>query len=248
MTTATAAHRRQLLLPGQAAAQEGPVDLSIMYAVHHAFRRDLAAFAAAAGRTPADDRPTWRALAQRWELFATTLHGHHSGEDAGLWPMLLDRVDAAGDAEGRQVLEAMEAEHADIDPLLHACGQGFARLAASADEDARAALAVRLVAAREHLARHLRHEECDALRLVQAHLSQADWDRMDKEHFQAEHTFADLLRLAPWVLHGLPTTAVERLKATRDGRVLVALWKLLLRRRFERRERVAFRYVGQVAG
>ena len=36
----------QVLLPGQAAAPEGPVDMIMMYVMHHAFRRDLAAFAA----------------------------------------------------------------------------------------------------------------------------------------------------------------------------------------------------------
>ena len=36
----------QLRLPGQTAAHEGPVDMHMMYVMHHAFRRDLAAFAA----------------------------------------------------------------------------------------------------------------------------------------------------------------------------------------------------------
>ena len=38
---------RQLRLPGQAAAPEGPVDMQTMYLMHHAFRRDLDSFAAA---------------------------------------------------------------------------------------------------------------------------------------------------------------------------------------------------------
>ena len=31
----------QLLLAGQAAAPDGPVDLTMMWAMHHGFRRDL---------------------------------------------------------------------------------------------------------------------------------------------------------------------------------------------------------------
>ena len=58
----------------------------------------------------------------------------------------------------------MEAEHEEIDPLLEACAAGFARMAARADEDSRAALAVRLRAARESLGRHLAHEETDTMR------------------------------------------------------------------------------------
>ena len=235
--------RGQLVLPGQEAAPDGPVDLTVMFIVHRAFRRDLERFAAAAAATPAEDRATWQALAARWEVFSFVLHHHHAGEDAGLWPALLQRVDAVGDAEGRATLEAMEAEHLDIDPLLAACAAGFARLAETTDDDARAALAVRLVAAREHLARHLRHEERDALRLVQQHLTQADWDALEEEHFRQKQSFAAFLRLVGWVAHDLPPAALDRLREDGKGRVLVVLWRLLAKRPFERRERAAFRWV-----
>ena len=111
--------------PGQAAAPEGPVDMSMMYLMHHAFRRDLAAFAAASRCTPVDDRATWQALAERWAALREALHHHHNGEDTGLWPLLLERATT----DERATLEAMEAEHAEIDPLLEACAAGFARLA-----------------------------------------------------------------------------------------------------------------------
>lgn len=117
----------QLMLAGQAAAPDGPVDLTTMFLMHRGFRRDLEAFARAVEATPLDDPATWSALAQRWRLFAEILHGHHSGEDAGLWPLLLDRVDAAGDADGRATLEAMSAEHGRIDPLLDACSAASPR-------------------------------------------------------------------------------------------------------------------------
>ena len=236
----------QLVLPGQAAAPEGPVDAMNMYLVHHAFRRDLAAFAAAVPLTPLEDRETWRRLQQRWELFATVLHKHHSGEDAGLWPMLLERVDAAGDAEGRHTLEAMEAEHEEIDPTLQACAEGFARLAGALPieeaADARAALAVRLVAARERLGAHLAHEERDAMALVQRHMTQEDWEDMVREHFDKGVTVRYQVQVLPWVAHGLRPADVETV-ARAAGRVVVLVWRLLLKRPFERRERAAFRYL-----
>jgi hypothetical protein len=43
---------RQLVLPGQTAAPDGPVDMRNMYVMHHAFRRDLDAFVEACRRTP----------------------------------------------------------------------------------------------------------------------------------------------------------------------------------------------------
>jgi hypothetical protein len=228
----------QLTLPGQAATADGPIDLTMMFVMHHAFRRDLNAFVAAAHRTPADDTPTWRALHGRWDLFGRFLHHHHSGEDAGLWPMLMERVDDAG----RSVLVAMEAEHADIDPLLAKCTDGFAALATRPDEDTRAALQVRVVAARELLEAHLRHEERDALALVQAHLTPADWHRLDEEHFKPAYGPREFLAVLPWALHELPAPARRRALADHAGRVVEAVWRLLLRPTFERRERAAFRY------
>lgn len=239
MTTTTyAAWPTQIRLPGQTAAHPGPVDMTMMYLMHHAFRRDLTAFAAAAAATPVTARTTWRALAQRWTLFSQALHHHHTGEDTGLWPLLLERCDSAG----RETLEAMEAEHADIDPILAACASGFERLAAHEDEDARAALAVRLVAARESLGRHLRHEEGDAIALIQQHLTNEEWHALDEEHFKKGLGIQRLLALVPWALHEVPGPVRRDLFAQPGGRAHHAMW-LATRRPFERRHRLAFRYV-----
>ncbi len=238
-TTTYAAWPAQVRLPGQTAAHEGPVDMTMMYVMHHAFRRDLAAFAAAAAATPVEARSTWRALAERWDTFAHALHHHHTGEDTGLWPLLLERVDGTG----RETLEAMEAEHAEIDPILAACAAGFERLASHEDEDARAALAVRLVAARESLGRHLRHEECDAIALIQQHLTNEEWHALDEEHFKKGLSIQRLLALVPWALHEVPGPIRRDLFAQPGGRAHHAMW-LATRRSFERRERLAFRHVG----
>ena len=238
-TTAHPAWPAQLRLPGQTAAHAGPVDMSMMYLMHHAFRRDLRAFAAAAADTPVEARSTWRALAERWTLFSQALHHHHSGEDAGLWPLLVSRADA----DGRETLEAMEAEHAEIDPILTACAAGFERLAGHTDEDARCALAVRLVAARESLGRHLRHEECDAIALIQEHLTNEEWHALEEEHFKKGLSLQRLVTLVPWALHEVPGPVRRDLFAQPGGRAHHAMW-LATRRSFERRERLAFRYVG----
>ena len=64
-TRATTAldHHRQLDLPGQTHVAEGPHDMTGMYVMHHAFRRDLAAFASSVRATPLGDTATWEALA-----------------------------------------------------------------------------------------------------------------------------------------------------------------------------------------
>jgi hypothetical protein len=227
------------LLPGQAAAPPGPVDVTSMYVVHHAFRRDLTAFKAAVIGTPLEDRDTWRALAGRWGKFREILHKHHTGEDAGLWPLLMVRANS----DGRATLEAMESEHAEIDPLLTSCTAGFERLAAYADADARDALEVRMVALKEHLTRHLDHEERDAMALVQRYLVNADWHRLEQEHFKPGYAPRDMPFLASWIMYRLPAEHFGQVRASMAGRPMELLWRLLWRRPFERRERLAFRYV-----
>jgi Hemerythrin HHE cation binding domain len=230
----------QLTLPGQAAAPDGPVDLTPMFLMHHAFRRDLAGFTGAVRGTPVADRRTWQALDQRWQRFATILHHHHSGEDAYIWPELCAAVDAGGTPEDRATLDAMEAEHAEIDPMLEACARGFATLSERADETVRAALVADLARTREKLGAHLGHEERDALALVQRFLGVEDWARMDKQIGSGYPSSLIPFTLA-WIMHDLPaqgrTAAVAFL-----GRPPYTLWSLAFRRPFERKERVAFRY------
>jgi hypothetical protein len=227
----------QLRFPGQTAAHPGPVDMTMMYVMHHAFRRDLAAFAAAATATPAGARSTWRALAARWDVFAAALHHHHTGEDAGLWPFLLERTDEAG----RATLEAMEAEHAEIDPVLQACTAGFARLSTHDDDDARSALAIRLTAAKCSLGRHLEHEETGAIAIAQQVMTNQEWQNLEEVHFRSGLGTAELMALVPWALHQVPSP-LRRSVFARSGRPHHLMW-LLTRRRFEQRERVAFAYL-----
>lgn len=229
---------RQIRLAGQTAALPGPVDMTMMYVMHHAFRRDLAAFTAAARVTPATDRQAWTALSERWGLFADALHEHHSGEDRAIWPLLLERTDDAG----RATLRAMEDEHAGIDPILESCAAGFEQLAHHPDEDARAGLAVRLASARDRLAEHLRHEETEAIALIQRVLTAEEWKRLDEEELRASIPFTQLLALVPWALHEVPAATRELIFAQPGGRLHRVLW-LLTRGRFRRREQIAFRHL-----
>jgi len=235
MTTAPQAWPRQLRLPGQAAAPDGPVDMQTMYLMHHAFRRDLDAFADAVRNTPAGDRRTWKALAARWELFAEVLHKHHTAEDDHIWPTLV-RI---GTPEDVAVLDAMEAEHGEIDPLLESCAAGFRRLAARADEDARAALAVRVCAARESLRRHLAHEESDAIAIIQRLVTAERWHEIEAE-IEKGGSLREAARIVPWIGHGVPREALERVFEGAPAPLKV-IWTLT-HRGFARREARTFRY------
>jgi hypothetical protein len=210
--------------------------MSVMYLMHHAFRRDLAAFARAVPRTPLSEADTWRALLRRWEVFSEVLHHHHRGEDTWLWPALMERADASE----QETLCAMEAEHGDIDPLLLACAAGLRRLAGGgATADDRAALAVRLCATRESLGRHLAHEERDAMRILQRRLSPVEWQAIDRSFVEGIGP-RQLLALVPWVLHEVPEEVRRDLFRTAP-RAQRFVWRLT-RRGFSRRHRTAFRY------
>ena len=162
-------------LPGSTAARHGSgdADLTIMVAAHDAFRNDLTSLARAAqdpgGRSP--DRQ--RSVAAGWELFKRQLHLHHTAEDDLIWPALRERLGHSANA--LSVLDAMEAEHERIDPLLAAVDEGFAAAAGPAGQPD----ADRLAGAVDELAAtligHLAHEEKDGLPLIGMALTAAEW-------------------------------------------------------------------------
>jgi Hemerythrin HHE cation binding domain len=96
------------------------LDLTLMVAFHDAFRRDLGHLARAAGRRPAELEEPARhtAVLAGWELFKTQLHIHHTAEDQDLWPRM--RTHLADRLDQLALLQAMQDEHARIDPLLDA--------------------------------------------------------------------------------------------------------------------------------
>lgn len=238
----------QVLLPGQAAAPEGPIDMIGMYMMHFAFRRDLDAFVRVVPATPVADRAAWKALAERWEFFGFMLHHHHSAEDDTLWPPLLEAVDAAGETDARRVLDDMEAEHGAIDPLLEACRAGFRRLAEVADPDAQAALEVRLVAARRTLDHHLGHEESDAIPLIQRHIEPAaQWPAIEKA-ISSGYPARYQLRILGWVMYRTPAQGREALFRQPGAGVFRLPWKWWIGPRFARREERVFGRAGAGIG
>jgi hemerythrin-like domain-containing protein len=217
--TATAPYPTQLVLEGQYAAPEGPVDLAGMYLMHRAFRRDLTLFTQVAGVVPTTDRARWQLVARRFEFFSTVLHKHHSGEDRALWPLLAER---GADAT---VLDALEAEHAVIDPLLASVRADLRALAdGSGDAATHGRVARTTVELRDALTAHLAHEESDGMTLVQQHLTHEDWLRLDEEVFKKDYTPREIPAVAGWVASGIPTEAVRRMPGVNALLVAVAVF------------------------
>src|SRR6478609_7824858 len=179
---------------------EYQLDMSMMFAMHDALRRELVQVTRIASRT--DDHPgQLLRAALGWELFKKFLLVHHQSEDDTLWPTL--RTNVAGQPERVALADALEAEHAVIEPLLTAIDAaaadpdyGYQRFGDIVDE-----LATKLTA-------HLSHEETDGLALIDASLTPQDWQHFAQDH--SERLRGDASRYMPWLLNG---ASPERLDA-----------------------------------
>lgn len=172
------------------------IDMTMMIVSHDAFRRDLGHLKRAVEQRGAEDPERRRAVQNGWEMFKLQLENHHTNEDKSIWPRmrngLRDRPDDL------LVLDAMEAEHEQIDPLLVAVDGALADPEAGQDRFAQA-----IAELDASLTAHLTHEERDALPLVDVALTPAEWQETAKD-------MRDLIGLKgaadffPWLLDGAP--------------------------------------------
>ncbi|MEV6886936.1 hemerythrin domain-containing protein [Streptomyces sp. NPDC051135] len=172
-----------------ARAQTGsapPVDLTMMYAIHRAFRRDLRLLEAAQYDDPA-------AFRQAWRLFRTYLSIHHLAEDHSLWPVLRTRL--AGREEALGMLQAMESEHAQLDTAVE-------KVDAVLGQDDRARELPELMAGvAACLTDHLDHEEAQALPLLESELTGAEWQAFVTEQ-RNQVGIKGASTFFPWLLDG----------------------------------------------
>jgi iron-sulfur cluster repair protein YtfE (RIC family) len=165
------------------------IDFTPMLAAHDAFRRDLDRLVAAADAGVGSD-PTVRA---GWQMFQDQLELHHRAEDDALWPMMRTRL--ADRPDDLALLDAMEAEHDRIDPLLDAVdsaldtpgpGPGLREAA----ENLSAALRA-----------HLEHEERDTLPLI----TPEEWKSFTA-HIRKKQGLSGAAEFLPWLLDDATTS------------------------------------------
>lgn len=186
----------QHIPPGRRPRPAGKVDFTFMYAAHDAFNRDLRRLAAAAGSGRIADP----AVRTGWATFKNQLHIHHTAEDRWLWPALRGKVTRPDEVS---VLDAMEAEHLGIDPLL-------SRVDASLTSTGLAGLAENAGALASALAAHMEHEEDHALPLVEQHLGPEGWAAFGKAAGKSGG-LRGAAELFPWILDGAPAHVGARL-------------------------------------
>ena len=173
------------------------VDLTVMNALHDAFRRDLEVLTRAAAAL-GDDPDAQERLSIGWAVLADQLHHHHTVEDEQLWPLVRRSWTRSPDA--LQVLDAMEDEHELVDPALAAVGEDVRRGRAPAESLERLNTVVRI---------HLAREESEAMPLIVSAVTPHDWDAFGAQQARSLG-LKGAAQFFPWLLLGQDDVRTER--------------------------------------
>jgi Hemerythrin HHE cation binding domain len=191
-------------------------NLLTMLLAHRTFRNEFAALAREAARPHDPARGT--ALDDQLGLMLRGLHLHHTGEDTEIWPLLLRRAPQAA-----PVLNAMEADHHELDPLIAPAGDTNVPLAERAG--ALSEMSKRLDA-------HLDREEREALPLIEQYITAAEWAAIEERIMKGlGKDLPDAAGLLMW--YASPEERKEFLAGIPP--VLKIMYRLWWRRRYARR-------------
>lgn len=179
-----------------------PADTRSMGIVHSALRRDLERTRLVLTEQHQPDPGRRRAVAEHLEWMMRFLHQHHSGEDAGLWPLIRSQNPSAG-----PLLDQMELDHHRIAPAVSAL-EGASRRYGD-DETAREELLDALARLADVLLPHLRREELEMMPVVAATLDDAEYRAVEREYFVTPKGLRELGAQAHWVLDGLDADGRE---------------------------------------
>ena len=178
-----------------------PADTRMMGIVHSALRRDLVRLRLVLG-TPAAQEPRRRkALAEHAIWLMDFLHHHHTGEDEGLYPLVVRRnPDAAA------LCERMDVDHDTITPAmdgLRAAAERHLADPATPDSDLVAALA----ALEEPLVPHLAGEELEMMPVVSASISHGEW--VEWHESMVDGSMTQLAFEGHWLIDGLDQESIQ---------------------------------------
>lgn len=177
---------------------EAPADTRMMGIVHAALQRDLRRARDVLGAEPPPEGRQRRAVGEHVLWLMEFLHGHHTGEDEGLWPLVRARNPAAG-----PLLDAMEADHARIAPAASAVTAAAREYATTASDGPRALLVAALDRLMEVLFPHLDREVAEAMPVVAATITDREWDAVEQEHFVKNKSLRELGTEGHWLLDGI---------------------------------------------
>jgi hypothetical protein len=170
----------------------------MMGIVHGVLRRDMDRLRTVLAEEPRPGRRQARALAEHVVWMTEFLDAHHTGEDEGLWPLVRERAPAAAG-----LLDSLEADHRLITPAAATAVDAAGRYADSADDGARVELLAALGALAAVLVPHLEREVEEAMPVVSAHLTHAEWLAWDRQYNVKSKSLTQLGREGHWLLDGI---------------------------------------------
>jgi iron-sulfur cluster repair protein YtfE (RIC family) len=152
------------------AATEQLTDVRDMYVVHRVFRREFVAIPQLVRAVAPGDTARAAVVAEHARLVLGGLDMHHTGEDALLWPKLLDRAAPSAD-----LIHRMEAQHHRVEELIAQLSEALPRWEAEARPAVSEEVASTFDDLRVALFEHLGDEERYILPLAERHITQEEW-------------------------------------------------------------------------
>jgi hypothetical protein len=152
------------------AATEQLTDVRDMYVVHRTFRREFALIPGLIRSVAAGDTARAAVVAGHARLVLGGLDMHHTGEDALLWPKLLERATPSAD-----LIHRMEAQHHRVEELIAELDEALPRWEAEARPAVSEEVASTFDALRVALLEHLDDEERHILPIAERHITPQEW-------------------------------------------------------------------------
>ncbi len=174
------------------------LDMTTMFTIHDAFRRNLVEVARVASEGDRDGIPRLQSQVG-WGLFRKFLVVHHHTEDDVVWPVLRSHVKHSPDRMA--VVDALEAEHSAIEPCFAAIDAAFRH---QHESEPVADLVGELTTS---VTTHLAHEESDGLALIDEFLTPEQWQAFAREH--GRRLINDASTYVPWLLDRADAAAIE---------------------------------------
>ncbi|WP_448004834.1 hemerythrin domain-containing protein [Agromyces bauzanensis] len=167
-------------------------------------------------------------LARHLHGLTRMLHVHHRAEDDFFWDRMTERAPACG-----LHVSLMRSQHETVSGQLDVVDALVDEWAAEADVLAAERLAVELDEVDRTLTQHLADEERDAFPVLDAVLSEAEWDEISAE-VAREKPALPLFLLLGLILDGIPEAERDAWMARELPGPMRLAHRLLGRRRYER--------------
>jgi hemerythrin-like domain-containing protein len=143
---------------------------SDMLVIHNMFRREFALMPGLVGAVVAGDHDRAQIIGDHVQAVIALLHDHHTHEDEGIWPLLLDRCTRAA-----RLVGLMQGQHQQVATLVHEVDEALSIWRDAVTVESREALADVLGRLIPALTEHLSAEEDHVVPLTEQYITVAEW-------------------------------------------------------------------------